>query len=179
MTEEMISATTEAPKAILLSVAIGGVTGFVFLIAICFSITDFDSVASTPTGVPLLQIFYSSTSSVPGTCILASLLVVIYLMCALFIMAESSRELYAFARDKGLPFSSAFSKVNGKQGVPVNAVLLACGVQMALNSIYFGSVQGFNTVIAIATEGFCESLSLPHSKTPTSASISHYSSNRR
>lgn len=39
--------------------------------------------------------------------------------------------------------------------MPVYAILLACLVQIALNSIYFGTLTGFNTVISIATEGFC------------------------
>ncbi len=41
--------------------------------------------------------------------------------------------------------------------MPVAAILLACGVQMVLNSIYFGTFTGFETVISIATEGFCTS----------------------
>ena len=64
----------------------------------------------------------------------------------------------AFARDHGLPFSHIFAKVEKKRQIPVYAILLALGVQMALNSIYFGTVTGFNTVISIATEGFCEYL---------------------
>jgi choline transport protein len=39
--------------------------------------------------------------------------------------------------------------------------LLACGVQIALNSIYFGSYAGFLTVISIATEGFYLSYAMP------------------
>jgi hypothetical protein len=41
--------------------------------------------------------------------------------------------------------------------VPVNAVLLTLAVQLALDAIDFGTTTGFETVIAIATEGFCMS----------------------
>ena len=156
MTEEMISATTEAPKAIILSVSIGGVTGLIFLIAICFCIGDFDGVASTPTGVPLIQIFYDSTNSVSGSCALAAMIAIAAIFSALFTTTEGSRSLYAFARDRGLPFSHVWAKVGSKRSVPVNSVLLGCAVQIALNSIYFGTLEGFSTVIAIATEGFCK-----------------------
>lgn len=37
----------------------------------------------------------------------------------------------------------------------MNALMLAVGVQLALCAIDFGTTTGFNTVIAIATEGFC------------------------
>ena len=161
MTEEMKNASKEAPKAIIMSVYIGAITGFVFLISVCFCIGDISSTATSSTGVPLIQIFYDSTGSVVGTCFLSSLIVVIVLVCANALLAEGSRSLFAFARDHGLPFSNVFAKVESKRQVPVYAILLACLVQMALNSIYFGTLTGFNTVISIATEGFYLSYAMP------------------
>lgn len=161
MTEEMKNASKEAPKAIIMSVYIGAITGFIFLISVCFCIGDIASTASSTTGVPLIQIFYDSTGSVVGACFLTSLIVVIVLVCANALLAEGSRSLFAFARDHGLPFSSLFAKVDSKRQVPVYAILLACVVQMALNSIYFGTLTGFNTVISIATEGFYLSYAMP------------------
>ncbi len=161
MIEEMRNASREAPKAIVMSVYIGAVTGFIFLISICFCIGDITSTAGSPTGVPLIQIFYDSTNSVVGTCFLSSLIVVIVLVCANALIAEGSRSLFAFARDHGLPFSELFATVESKRQVPVYAILLACAVQLALNSIYFGTLTGFNTVISIATEGFYLSYAMP------------------
>ena len=161
MTEEMLNASREAPKAIIMSVYIGAITGFIFLISICFCIGDISSTASSTTGVPLIQIFYDSTGSVVGACFLTSLLVVIVLVAANALLAEGSRSLFAFARDHGLPFSNLFAKVESKRQVPVNAILLAFAVQIALNSIYFGTLTGFNTVISIATEGFYLSYAMP------------------
>ena len=71
-------------------------------------------------------------------------------------MAEGSRAVFAFARDRGLPFSGLLSKVEKRRQIPVYAILLTLVVQIAFNSIYFGTITGFNTVISIATEGFCE-----------------------
>ena len=76
--------------------------------------------------------------------------------CANALTAEGGRAVYAFARDRGLPFSDIWSKVDAKKQVPVFAILLTTLVQLALDSIYFGTVTGFSTVISIATEGFCE-----------------------
>ena len=161
MTEEMKNASKEAPKAIVMSVYIGAITGFIFLVSVCFCIGDISSTASSTTGVPLIQIFYDSTGSVVGTCFLSSLIVVVALVCANALLAEGSRSLFAFARDHGLPFSSLFAKVDSKRQVPVYAILLTCAVQIALNSIYFGTLTGFNTVISIATEGFYLSYAMP------------------
>jgi len=161
MTEELKDASKQAPRAMIMSVYIGAITGFVFLIAVCFCIGDIDAVANTSTLVPLIQIYYDSTQSNVGSCILASLIVVIDLGCANALLAEGSRSLYAFARDHGLPFSSLISRVEPRHQVPVIAILLGTVIQMAFNSIYFGTVTGFNTVIAIATEGFYLSYAMP------------------
>jgi choline transport protein len=61
------------------------------------------------------------------------------------------------ARDRGLPFSGIISKVHPTLHVPVYSILLVLVINMALMSIYFGTVEGFNTVLAICTEAFCKS----------------------
>lgn len=156
LAEELEDARKEAPRAIILSVWIGALTGFVFLIAACFCIGSIEGVAQSATGVPIIQIFYDSTGSVAGSTCLTVLLIVIDIGCANALTAEGGRAVYAFARDRGLPFSDLWSKVDAKKQVPVFAIILTALVQIALNSIYFGTVTGFNTVVSIATEGFCE-----------------------
>lgn len=161
MTEELKDASKEAPRAMVLSVYIGAITGFIFLIAVCFCVGDIDAVANTPTLVPLIQIYADSTKSHIGACFLASMIVVINIASSNALLAEGSRSLYAFARDNGLPFSKQISKISVEHQVPVVAIILGSLVQMAFNSIYFGTVTGFNTVIAIATEGFYLSYAMP------------------
>lgn len=161
MTEEMLNPSIEAPRAIVTSVYLGAVTGFIFLISMFFCITDIDSVAGTATGVPLIQIFADSTGNVGAATFLAFLIAIIVLGAANGLMAEGSRSLFAFARDHGLPFSGVFSKVNKRLSVPVNAVLLCTVGQVALNSLYFASYEGFSTVISISTAGFYLSYAMP------------------
>lgn len=156
MTEEMKSASKEAPKAIVLAVVLGAVTGFAFLLTLCFCIGDIAKTAESSTGVPVIQIIYDSTGNKAATCILTSMIAVIVIVAGNNLLAEGSRAVYAFARDNGLPFSRVFSKVESKSQVPVNAVLLTLAVQLALDAIEFGTTTGFETVISISTEGFCK-----------------------
>ncbi|KAF2179374.1 GABA permease [Zopfia rhizophila CBS 207.26] len=158
MVEEIKNARKQAPRAIVMSVYIGAITGFIFLVSLSFCMGDIETTAKTPTGVPVIEIFFNSTGSVGGASALASLITVIAVFCANSLMAEGSRAVFAFARDHGLPFSATFSKVSDKKKVPIYAILLTCLVQVAFNSIYFGTLTGFNTVISIATEGFCKLL---------------------
>lgn len=161
MCEELKDARRQAPRAMVLSVYIGAITGFIFLIAVCFCIGDIDQVANTSTLVPLIQIYFDSTNNNVATCFLATMIVIIDVGCANALLAEGARSLFAFARDGGLPFSSLISRVEPKYNVPVVAIIVGTVVQMAFNSIYFGTVTGFNTVIAIATEGFYLSYAMP------------------
>lgn len=144
-----------------MSVYVGFITGFMWLIALCFCIGDLEVTASTPTGVPVIEIIFNSTGSIAGTSTLASMISVICVVASNSLMAEGSRAVYAFARDRGLPFSGPLSKVSSRQ-VPVNAILLTTVVQMAFNSIYFGTITGFNTIITIATQGFCQCVMTSH-----------------
>ncbi|KAF2085481.1 GABA permease [Saccharata proteae CBS 121410] len=161
MTEEIVDARKQAPRAIVASVWLGFITGFVFLISLCFCMAGIEETAGSSTGVPVIAIFYNSTGSVGGSCALASLITVIVLFAANSLMAEGGRAVYAFARDSGLPFSSLFSKVDQRFHVPVPAILLTAVTQIAFNSIYFGTVTGFNTIISIATFGFYFSYAMP------------------
>lgn len=161
MTEEVRDARRQAPRAIVMAVYIGFGTGFVFLIAACFCMGDVADTASSSTGVPLIEIFRHSTGSNAGATGLASLIVVIGIGASNGLTASGGRAIYAFARDHGLPFSSFLSKVNSRNATPINALCAAVAVQFLLLAIYFGAVQGFNTVIAIATEGFYVSYALP------------------
>jgi amino acid transporter len=156
MAEEMTHPSRDAPRAIIMSVAIGAVTGFAFLLTLCFCIGDISSTADTSTGSPVLQIFYDSTNSKVATCFMGSMITVIMFVSTISLITDGSRSLYAFARDHGLPFSGFLSQVSKKRQVPVNAVVVTVVIQMAFNSIYFGTVTGFNTVVSIATTGFCK-----------------------
>ncbi|KAG0153922.1 hypothetical protein PDIDSM_1301 [Penicillium digitatum] len=160
MTEEMTHASRDAPKAIILSVIIGAVTGLLFLLTLCFCMGDIEATANSSTGVPVIQIFYDSTQSKAGTCILASTITVIIMMSSISLVAEGSRSVYAFARDHGLPFSGLWSRVEPKKKIPLYAICLTGVVQLSLNAIYFGTETGFATVISIATMGFYVSYSL-------------------
>ena len=157
MTEELHDARKTAPKAIIWSVWIGAITGFAFLIAAMFCIGNLDAVIATPTRVPLIAIFQEATGSVGGALGLTILITIIALVSLVFLMAQSSRVVFSFARDRGLPFSGLISRVHPTLHVPTYSILTVLLINMALMALYFGTVEGFNTVLAFSTEAFCES----------------------
>jgi amino acid transporter len=57
---------------------------------------------------------------------------------------STSRQTWAFARDRGLPFSNWISHVDRKLEVPSNAVTITCLTTIALSLISIGSDVAFN-----------------------------------
>ncbi|KAK9559141.1 hypothetical protein V6Z77_004802 [Aspergillus fumigatus] len=84
-------------------------------------------------------------------------------------VATTSRQVYAFARDKGLPFSnfcqrSVFSSVNPTFIVPLNALCMSLAIVSLLSLINIGSSVAFNAIMSLARQ-----LSIPHTSSPSPA----------
>jgi len=112
MSEEVKRASTTMPRVMMLTVLINGVLAFGFLIALLFSVGDIEAALSSPTGYPIIQIFYQATGSVKGATLMMSAIIVIAFCSAFGILASVSRLTWAFARDQGLPFSNFFAHVS-------------------------------------------------------------------
>lgn len=93
------------------SFALNGLLGFIMVITLCFSLGDVASVTETNFSFPFIQIFYDTTRSVAATDATVSLVVVTLFFSVVGEIATSSRQLWSFARDKGLPFSSKIAYV--------------------------------------------------------------------
>lgn len=64
------------------------------------------------------------------------------------IMTTSSRMVYAFSRDGGLPASRFFAKVHGRLQVPLNALWLTLILVIIFGCIFLGSSSAFNAIVS-------------------------------
>jgi amino acid transporter len=93
------------------TIFVNGTLGIAAFIAVLFSIGDIQAALDSPTGYPFIEIFFSATHSRAGATAMASVLIVL-IICATFgYVASASRQLWAFARDRGVPFSKQISHV--------------------------------------------------------------------
>jgi amino acid transporter len=84
---------------------------FAFVICILFTIGDVDKVANSPTGLPIIEVYYQATKSKAAANVLI-IMTALPIFLALFnVFASVSRLTWAFARDHGLPFPHIFSAV--------------------------------------------------------------------
>lgn len=150
MSEELKDASSVLPRAMMWATFFNGVFGVAMIITFVFCGGALDSVINSPTGVPVLQAVYNATGSLAGTTAMGTLLVILTFFASVSATASSSRQIWAFARDKGLPFSSWIEYVRPGWDIPVNALLVCLGVSLVIACINFGSEVTLNAIISVS-----------------------------
>ena len=160
MIEEIPNAAAEGPKIMIYCVAIGMFTGFIFLTCLLFVAGPVEDVISSPAG-PLGHILFNATGSRAGTVCLLIFPLVCLLFAAISIMTTSSRMTYAFARDRGLPFSKFFARVHPKLDVPLESLGLTNLVVLIFGCIFLGSSSAFNAIVSASVVALGLSYGIP------------------
>lgn len=112
MCEEITDASTVVPKCLILSIGLNGFLGLGMLLAVLFCLGNIDDALATPTKFPFIEIFAQATGSNGGATGMTTLILFLVIFCSIAILAAASRMMWAFARDKGLPFSEFISRVS-------------------------------------------------------------------
>ncbi|ORY69058.1 amino acid/polyamine transporter I [Pseudomassariella vexata] len=158
LSEETKKASWSAPIGVVSSVGFSALFGFFVLMALLFSIQDFDTTLDSEYGQPVLQIFVDVFGE-DGALALFSLVMVCVWHCGLFSMTSNSRMMFAFARDGGIhPF---FHQVDARFRSPIRAVWLAATLSFILALPSLGSSVAFSAATSIATIGLYISYGLP------------------
>ncbi|CAG7961817.1 unnamed protein product [Penicillium salamii] len=137
----------EGPKIMIACVGIGTVTGVIFLVCLLFVAGDINKIIESA-ATPLLAILKNATQSNAGAICLLIFPLVCVLFAATAIMTTSSRMIYAFARDGGLPASPFFSRVHPKLNVPLNSLYLNLALVTIFGCIFLGSSSAFNAIVS-------------------------------
>lgn len=82
---------------------------------------------------------------------MTAIVIILNTFACVTVMAGSSRQLFAFARDGGIPFHRWVSRVRPGFDVPVNAVLAIFFVAACLTLINIGSIIAFNIITSLGT----------------------------
>lgn len=113
MSEEIKNASTVVPHAIIVSIVFNGIMGFAMLLGYLFCLGNLDDVlASEATlGYPFLFVFQTATGSTAGAAVMGVVVVLLGICSTVGVLASSSRMVWSFARDRGIPLWRQFSKV--------------------------------------------------------------------
>lgn len=140
LAEETRSASTVIPKAMVWSYCINGLLVFSMLLTVCFCWVHPEIYLNSKTGYPFLDLLTTATrGSTTGAVAIGSVIVTMIVLATINYMASTSRQVFAFARDNGLPFSRWIAKVDRKRHTPINALIFVVVFSVLLDLIGLGS----------------------------------------
>lgn len=91
---------------------LNAVLGFLMAVTLIFTLGDIDSIIATNTGYPFLQVFYNAVQNKAAVNAMTFIVIFGLTNCAISETATASRQIWSFARDKGLPGSGWLSRVS-------------------------------------------------------------------
>lgn len=161
MAEEVGKPEKAIPIAILGTVAIGFVTSWFYCISMFFSISDLEPLLTTPTGVPILELYHQALHNKAGAIVLESLVLATGIGCLIASHTWQSRLCWSFARDRGVPGHQWLSKIHPKLDVPLVAHTVSCFIVALLGLLYLGSTTAFNSMVTACIVLLYISYSIP------------------
>lgn len=154
MSEECSNAAVAAPRAIVLTSAIGGLFGWFLQLVVAYTVIDINAALTSDLGQPwaayLLQVLPVSV---------ANAILALTIVCAFSMgqgcMVAASRVTFAYARDGCFPCSWWMARVNKITKTPVNAVWFNCVIGVLLTLLIFGGPVAIGAIFSIgALAGF-------------------------
>ncbi|QLG73046.1 hypothetical protein HG535_0E01300 [Zygotorulaspora mrakii] len=130
--EEAKDAKKSVPIGIIGSITVCWILGWLIIIVLAACMNpDLETLLDTNYEIVMAQIIYDALGKRWAVAFMALIAFCQYLMGASIVTAIS-RQVWAFARDDGLPFSKYIKIVNKKYSVPFVAIFAACAASLAL-----------------------------------------------
>ncbi len=150
--EEVEDPTRQVPRAMILTILVGGVSGTMSFAGYVLAAPDLQSIVDGKDADPIPSILESSLGTAGSKAFLV-IAVIAFISCVLSLQAAGSRLLYAFARDRMLPASPWLSRLSAKHAVPTNALLVVCVVPLLIALFVFWRPDSLAKVTAFAVLG--------------------------
>jgi amino acid transporter len=168
VSEETVGARTEAPKAIVRSIYISAIAGLVLNLAMIAALPKKDDPdaysgiifgnASDPFLVNAAPRLISNAVGTNAAKLLIFIAIMGQFFCGLASVTANSRMIYAFSRDRALPGSKYWHKINPKTRTPTNSVWLGVVLSAIVGSsslIVKGTGAGRYSTAFFAMTGIC------------------------
>ncbi len=158
MSEETVRATVNAPRGITRAIAYSAIAGLLLMLALVYSIRDYDRVASAD--APPVQILIDGLGA--GTAKVLLLIVIgAMLFCGLANLTSNTRQIFAFSRDGAMPGSRWWHSVSPRTRTPVKAVWLAVACSLALVVPGWWSHTAFTAIVSVNVVGLFLAYAVP------------------
>jgi amino acid transporter len=150
--EEVADPTRRIPRAMILTIVVGGVSGLVSYAGYVLAAPDLQAIVNGTDADPIPSILENSLGTV-GSKVFLLITVTAFISCVLSLQAAGSRLLYAFARDRMLPASTWLAHVSEKHAVPTNSLFVVSVVPMLIALFVYWRPDTLARVTAFAVLG--------------------------
>ena len=147
--EEIKDASITLPRAIMGSLAVNATLTFIVIITICYCLGDPEAAAASTTGYPFIEMLISGTRSLAGTNVMVAIVIIMLAACGITEVAAASRQIWAFARDQGLPGHRWLCRVSPGWNIPLPAVIVSLTISALLSLINLGSTVALNAITSL------------------------------
>ncbi|KAF2747896.1 amino acid transporter [Sporormia fimetaria CBS 119925] len=159
MVDETKKPRERVPPSMIVAVASNVVMTFSYVLVLMFCIGDEEAVMAAPS--PLLEIYYQATKSKAASTICLFMHMLVLTTGSFNTIASTSRLVWAFARDRGLPNSAFFTPVHPTLQIPLRSLGLTIVIAVILSLVNLGSSVALSQLISIGTIGLIGSYFFP------------------
>jgi amino acid transporter len=152
LAEEVPDPTRRIPKAMRMTIYIGGAAAMFVCLSLVLAVKDYAAVISGDDPDPITTILHTAFGEV-GTKVILAVVGISFLSCVLSLMAAASRLMYSYARDGMIAGSSMLRYILPKRHVPPYAMTLAAVVPALIVLVSIVSTDALTKIISFATLG--------------------------
>ena len=132
VSEETVDPRRRVPWSIVMAVAVSSLVGYLLLLALTLAITDIPAVLNARDAdgnrIPAVIAILRTALGERAGAVFVGLAAMAMWFCGLAAVTWTSRVIYAFARDNGLPASAVWMRVSRKHLTPAPAIWLSAVV---------------------------------------------------
>lgn len=145
LAEEIPRPEINVPKAMASQYILGFTSGFLYLVAILYTIEDYSAFAGA--AFPIADVYRQATGSVAGAVGLLVVLLLPVLVCTIGLYVTCGRTLWTLGCIGATPASRYIGHVSSTKHMPLYATLASAGLVTVLGCVQLGSQTAFNAFI--------------------------------
>jgi amino acid transporter len=150
--EETPDASRMIPKAMRMTIYVGGAAAMLVCLALVLAVPDMRSVLAGKDPDPVASVLRAAGGELGFRAVIVVVLVS-FISCLISIQAAASRLLFAYARDEMIAGSQFFSRISPRTHVPVAALLTAALLAATIALCGLWLQNAVSTIISFASAG--------------------------
>jgi len=150
--EETPDASRMIPKAMRMTIYVGGAAAMLVCLALLLAVPDMRSVLAGKDPDPVASVLRAAGGELGFRAVIVVVLVS-FISCLISIQAAASRLLFAYARDEMIAGSQFFSRISPRTHVPVAALLTGALLAATIALCGLWLQNAVSTIISFASAG--------------------------